>query len=89
LPYRVLIHQTKCRHTYHIVQDQSAGHNATSPLPGAFQSYHWGKAWLNYNLAIIIGKTLGQNDGGHWMVPELLFDSKGLIPMLQQLLTGG
>jgi len=33
--------------------------------------------------------TAEQNGGALWTVPELLFDSKGLIPALQQLLTGG
>jgi hypothetical protein len=29
------------------------------------------------------------NGGGHWTVPELSFESKELIPALQQLLVGG
>ena len=28
------------------------------------------------------------NGGGHWTVPELLFESKELIPALHLLLTG-
>jgi hypothetical protein len=30
-----------------------------------------------------------QDGGGHWTVPELLFESKKLMPAIQQLLTGG
>jgi len=32
--------------------------------------------------------SIVQNGGPLWTVPELMFDSKKLIPALQQLLTG-
>jgi hypothetical protein len=36
-----------------------------------------------------LGNNIAFLGGGHWMVPELLFENKKLIPSLQELLTVG
>jgi hypothetical protein len=36
-----------------------------------------------------LGNNIALLGGALWTVPELLFESKKLIPALQQLLTGG
>jgi len=45
---------------------------------------------LNSTFALIAGRAEGtgavKNGGASWTVPELMFESKGLIPSLQQLL---
>jgi len=47
--------------------------------------------WLNNirRAAEFDCNAIKTNRGGHWTVPELLIESKKVIPELQRLLTGG